>query len=110
MLLPSIRKLLLISAVMLGCGAVTAYVTDHDIVRLTLQILAANAFGFWIGLQLSTKARTIDDFQSLIAALDWFYLDPEQSDHNKKLVAAYAVDSLSAHADRLETSNPIKES
>lgn len=105
----NLRKLFLVGSVMFAAGALAAHVTDHDVLRTPLQIFACNCFGFWCGLMMIRKARQMDDFQAVVAGIDALYEDPEQSDQNKKLIAAYAVDSLSTWVNRNATANPIKE-
>lgn len=109
MLTTEVRKLLLVSSITLGCGAVIAYLKGHEFLCSSLQIFACNCFGFWAGLMMIGKARALDGFVALTNGLDAFYADPNQSDLNKQLIANYATDHLDAHINRLKTANPLKD-
>lgn len=109
MLMTEVRNLFLAGFFFFGAGAIVAHIGEHDIVRITLQTIACNCFGLWLGMLLIYKARKLDDFVALTKGLDAFYADPNQSDLSKKLIANYAVDCLDEHVNRLIAANPVKD-
>lgn len=109
MLMPKVRQLLLAGACFFIAGAVFAYVKDYDILCLTFQIFGCNCFGFWCGLMMISKAMALDNFVPLSQGIDKYFADPNNSDSEKALMAAYANDCLNAYLDKQKTANPIKD-